>query len=70
MSTTVQDIYASANGDTWRLVRDQVSGRAVVRHKANRAAGGTVTDTDVDVFLRRAGPEPEFAALRRLLDVM
>jgi hypothetical protein len=69
MSTAAQYIYVSANGDTWRLIRDQASGRAVVRHEANQAAGGTVTDTDVDMFLRRAGSGPEFAALRRLLDV-
>jgi hypothetical protein len=68
MSTTVQNIYTSANGDTWRLIRDAASGQAIVRHEANQPAGGTVTDTDVDAFLHRAGAGPEFAALRRLLD--
>lgn len=68
MSTTARDIYTSANGDTWRLIRDPASGRAFVRHEANQASGGTVTDTDVDVFLHRAGSGPEFTALRRLLD--
>jgi hypothetical protein len=67
MSTTARYIHVSASGDTWRLIRDQASGQAVVRHEANQAAGGKVTDTDVDVFLRRAGSRPEFAALRRLL---
>jgi hypothetical protein len=61
-----EEIYTSANGDTWHLIRD-ISGRPVVRHTANQAAGGTVTDTDADVFLKRAGSRPESAALRGLL---
>ena len=35
MSITSQDIYSSANGDTWRLLRDSKSGRTIVRHEAN-----------------------------------
>ena len=68
MSTISEHIYTSSNGDTWHLLRDPQSGRMLVRHQANPASGGTVTDTEVDAFLRRAGSGPEFAALRRLLD--
>jgi hypothetical protein len=67
MATSSEDIYTSANGDRWRLIRDDTSGRVFVRHEANMSSGGHVTDTDVDAFLRVAGPGPEYAALRRLL---
>jgi hypothetical protein len=68
MTTTEEgeEIYTSANGDTWRLISD-ASGRPVVRHKANQAAGGTVTEIGAHEFLQHAGSGPEFAALRRLI---
>jgi hypothetical protein len=68
MSASVEDIYASENGDRWQLVRDAASGRVFVRHKANPSSGGHITDMDVDWFLNRGGGGPEYAALRRLLD--
>ncbi len=68
MAETTQDIYRSQNGDRWQLIRDDVSGRAVVRHQANPSSGGHRTDLDVDDFLSQDGPGPEYAALRRLLD--
>ncbi|HET6194151.1 MAG TPA: hypothetical protein VFE12_00285 [Acetobacteraceae bacterium] len=67
MTLTVEDIYRSANGDRWKLVRDTRTGRSVVRHEANRASGGNVDETGVEDFLNIDGPGPEFAALRRLL---
>jgi integrase len=33
-----KEIYRGQNGDTWRLVRDAVSGQVSVRHKANLLA--------------------------------
>jgi len=68
MTVTVEDIYRSANGDRWKLVRDTETGRATVRHEANPASGGTVLETEVEDFLSIDGSGPEFAALRRLLD--
>ena len=68
MTLASEEIYSSANGDVWRLVRDAASGRAFVRHEANPASGGHVTETAVEAFLDRGGPGPEHAALRRLLD--
>jgi hypothetical protein len=50
------------------LVRDTSTGRMVVRHESNQASGGSVTDTDVEDFLKIDGSGPEFTALRRLLD--
>lgn len=67
MAQTMQDIYRSSNGDRWRLVRDDATGRLFVRHEANPASGGSVTETAVDDFLATAGGGPEYAALRRLL---
>ena len=67
MPIVTEDIYRSANGDRWKLVRDTATGRALVRHEAN-VAGGNVLETEVEGFLRIDGPGPEFAALRRLLD--
>lgn len=68
MAVIMEDIYRSSNGDRWRLIRDTTSGRSFVRHEPNVASGGPVTDTEVDEFLSVAGPGPEYAALRRLLD--
>jgi hypothetical protein len=62
-----ENIYRSANGDRWRLMRDTSTGRVFVRHESNQASGGHATDTDVDDFLSVNGPGPEFAALRHLL---
>jgi hypothetical protein len=39
-----------------------------ILYPASLAGHRSVTDTDADVFFRRAGSGPEFAALRRLLD--
>jgi hypothetical protein len=68
MNLVAEDIYRSANGDRWRLMRDPDSGRVFVRHEANPASGGTVTETDVAAFLAVGGGGPEFVALRRMLD--
>jgi hypothetical protein len=67
MSLLTQQLYQSANGDRWWLLTDTGSGRKFVRHQANQAAGGHVTETDIDDFLNIGGSGPEFAALRSLL---
>jgi hypothetical protein len=68
MTAIEEDIYRSANGDRWKLVRNTGTGRVMVRHEANAASGGNVLEIEVEDFLRIDGPGPEFAALRRLLD--
>jgi hypothetical protein len=68
MAFSAEDIYRSANGDRWRLIRDTASDRVFVRHEANPSSGGHVTDTDIEEFLSAGGSGPEYAALRRLMD--
>lgn len=63
-----EDLYRSSNGDRWWLMRDPVSGSMFVRHEANPASGGRVSDTDVEEFLSRNGSGPEYAALRKRLN--
>jgi hypothetical protein len=63
-----KEIYRSQNGDTWRLVRDAVSGQLSLRHEANLLSGGHVTEISVEDFLRQAGSGPEYAATRKLLE--
>jgi hypothetical protein len=62
-----ENIYRSSNGDRWSLRTDTSLKRSVVRHEANPASGGHVTDIDVLDFLAVGGPGPEYAALRNLL---
>jgi hypothetical protein len=58
----MRQVYRSPNGDTWFLVRDPATGSAIVRHQANAASGGQVTDIEVGDFLD--GPQsPERDAL-------
>ena len=68
MTASITEIYRSANGDRWELVRTRDPERSLVRHIPNPSSGGRMTDTAVADFLRIDGPGPEFAALRRLLD--
>jgi hypothetical protein len=59
-------LYVSPNGDTWFLARELTTGLAFVRHQANPASGGQVTDMDLGIFL--GGPRhPEHEALLRLI---
>ena len=59
-----EEIYRSANGDRWLLIRE----RNLVRHEPNLTSGGRVTETDVSEFLERTGLSPENQALRALLE--
>jgi hypothetical protein len=68
MALSVQDFYRSSNGDRWQLVRDADTGRAFVRHEPNLAAGGRITEIEIDEFLDRTGTSPENLALRALLE--
>ena len=60
-------IHRSQNGDAWYLLREAPSARILVRHAANPASGGQVTDLPVEEFLSIGGPGPEHRALRELL---
>jgi hypothetical protein len=51
--------FTSSNGDRWLLLRDPADGRSFVRHEANLASGGHVTEIGLSAFLAadRGGPE-------------
>ena len=66
MPIATKDLYRSANGDFWLLVRDD-TGRVFVRHEANHASGGTVTDSEIAEFLAQGGLGPEKQELLRLI---
>ena len=66
MPIATRDLYRSANGDRWLLVRDN-TGRVFVRHEANQASGGTVTDSEIAEFLTEGGLGPEKQELLRLI---
>ena len=66
MPIATRDLYRSANGDRWLLVRDD-TGRVFVRHEANPASGGTVTDSEIAEFLTQDGLGPEKQELLRLI---
>ena len=61
-----KELYSSANGDVWYLVRYRQSGKVFVRHQPNVNSGGQVSETDVDAFLRRSGNPPEKQAILEL----
>jgi hypothetical protein len=62
----MKQLYRSPNGDTWFLARDPATGGAFVRHQANAASGGRMTDLKIDDFL--SGPQsPELDALLRVI---
>ncbi len=67
-----RDLYLSPNGDRWLLLRDPSDGRSFVRHEANRASGGHVTDVALAAFLAadRGGPEHQalWALIGELVD--
>ena len=60
-------IYRSSNGDRWLLIRDRASGTAYVRHEANPASGGQVTDIEIEAFLSQGHRGPEHQALLALI---
>ncbi len=61
-------LYSSSNGDRWRLVTDEATRRVLVRHEANAASGGRVTDMEAADFLRIAGAGPEHVAVRAAIE--
>jgi hypothetical protein len=66
MPIATRDLYRSATGDRWQLVRDD-TGRVFVRHEANLPSGGTVTEAEIGEFLSGSGLGPEKQELLRLI---
>jgi hypothetical protein len=65
-----RELYRSSNGDRWLLVRDAGSGRVFVRHEANPASGGRVSQIEVGAFLASGGAGPEHQELLRLIGTL
>ena len=65
-----RQIYASSNGDRWHLLRDAETGHSFVRHTANLASGGQVSDIGLAAFLRSGRNGPEHQELWRLIGTL
>lgn len=66
MPIATRGLYRNANGDRWLLIRDD-TGRVFVRHEANLASGGTVSDSGIADFLSQGSLGPEQQELLRLI---
>jgi len=51
ISVEKRELYFSSNGDRWFLCRDPAAGNAFIRHKANLAPDGQLTDLGIGAFL-------------------
>ena len=67
MSDPGREIYASLNIDRWHLLYDAMTGHSFVRHSANPASGGHVTDISLPAFLADGRGGPEHQALWRMI---
>lgn len=66
MAIQTRALYSSPNGDRWLLSRETDTERVFIRHEANLASGGRVSDIDIGSFL--SGPlNLEHQALLRLI---
>jgi|tagenome__1003787_1003787.scaffolds.fasta_scaffold20722116_3 hypothetical protein len=65
-----RELYESANGDRWSLVRDPASGRVFVRHEPNASSGGRASDIEVGAFLSRDAHGPQHQELLRLIGTL
>ena len=70
MTLETRELYSSANGDRWHLVRDPESGHLFVRHEPNAASGGEAADIGIAEFLIRGVYGPEHVALLRLIGTL
>jgi hypothetical protein len=70
MTTGTRTLHHIPGGDRWQLVRDSETGRVFVRHEANRASGGRVTDVEIGAFLGAGGLGPEHQELLRLIGTL
>jgi hypothetical protein len=70
MSIQTRELYSSANGDRWYLVRDSESGRVLVRHEPNLSSGGHIADIEIGAFLSRGGQGPEKQEFLRLIGTL
>jgi hypothetical protein len=62
-----REIHTSSNGDRWDLLVDPGTGHSFVRHSANPASGGYVSDIGLSAFLADGRGGPEHQALWRMI---
>lgn len=65
-----QELYSSANGDRWLLVRDPATGEVFIRHEPNRSSGGQPSHIEIGAFLSRGPRNPKHLALLRLIGTL
>lgn len=70
MTADTRELYRSPNGDCWLVARDPAVERVFVRHQANAASGGQVSDIEITDFLGRGAQNPEHQALLRLIGTL
>ena len=70
MAVEARELYSSANGDRWSLVREPGSGRVLVRHEPNASSDGRTSDISIGGFLVRGGHGPEHQELLRLIGTL
>jgi hypothetical protein len=70
MPQTTRELYRSANGDSWILVRDVLSDTPHILHEPNRASGGRSSRIEIGDFLTRDANGPQHAELLRLIGLL
>lgn len=70
MTADTRELYRSPNGDRWLVARDPAVERVFIRHQANAASGGRVSDIEIADFLGRGEHNPEHQALLRLIGTL
>jgi hypothetical protein len=68
MAQRIRELYRSANGDRWSLIRDD--GKVQVLHEPNAASGGRPSRLEVGDFLVRDAHGPQHAELLRLIGTL
>jgi hypothetical protein len=70
MHPAMRELYRSANGDRWSLIRDDQSGKVLVLHEPNAASGGRASRIEIGEFLIRDAHGPQHAELLRLIGTL
>jgi hypothetical protein len=65
-----RELYRSANGDRWSLLRDETSSRPYILHQPNQASGGRESQIEIGDFLIRDAHGPQHAELLRLIGTL
>jgi hypothetical protein len=68
MPQGIKELYRSANGDRWCLIRE--NGKVLVLHEPNPPSGGRPSRLEIGDFLVRSPQGPEQAELLRLIGTL